>query len=215
MWRAFEDRPVPAALVDRILANARRAPSAGFTQGSAFVVLEGAEQTELFWRHASDEAWRARPNWPGLQRAPVIIVPLADRQAYLDRYSEPDKAAREPGGDRPAAGPQDDRPAAGPQDDRPGAGPQDDGAAWPVPYWLVDTAFATMLMLLTATDAGLGALFFRLHHSEAELLRALRVPDGYQPIGALAIGWPAPDRPSPSLARGRRPAAEVIHRGGW
>ena len=30
------------------------------------------------------------------------------------------------------------------------------GSAWPVPYWLVDTAFATMLMLLTATDAGLG-----------------------------------------------------------
>jgi len=86
---------------------------------------------------------------------------------------------------------------------------------WPVPYWLVDTAFATMLMLLTATDVGLGALFFGLDRGEAELLEALGVPDGYHPIGAVALGWPAPDRPSPSLRRGHRPARQVIHRGGW
>jgi nitroreductase len=189
MVRAFEDRPVPSALVDRILAEALRAPSAGFTQGVHFVVLEGRSQTELFWRHTSDASWRREPNWPALPAAPVVILPLAHRQAYLDRYAEPDK--------------------------RPGPGRATVEAAWPVPYWLVDAAFATMLMLLSATDAGLGALFFRIRHGEAVLLDALRVPGGYQPIGAVALGWPAPDRPSPSLARGRRPADEVIHRGGW
>jgi nitroreductase len=119
-------------------------------------------------------------------RAPVIILPLANKQAYLDRYAEPDKAA---------------------------TGMSDEDR-WPVPYWLVDTSFAAMAMLLTAVDAGLGALFFGLDHGEEELLTALGVPGGYTPIGAIALGWPdGNDRPSPSLARGHR--ASVIHRGRW
>ena len=36
------------------------------------------------------------------------------------------------------------------------------------------------------------------------------------PIGTVAIGYARPnDRPSPSLNRGHRPAAEIIHRGKW
>ena len=49
MVRNFESRPVPPDIVDRILANALHAPSAGFTQGWAFLVLEGREHTERFW----------------------------------------------------------------------------------------------------------------------------------------------------------------------
>jgi nitroreductase len=188
MCRSFEATPISVHLVDRVLASARRAPSAGFSQGSAFVVLEGPEQTQLFWSHASEAAWRERPTWPGLLRAPVIVLPLAHKQAYLDRYSEPDKA---------------------------GLGRQEE-SAWPVPFWLVDTAFATMLMLLAAVDVGLGALFFGLPRGERALLAELGVPSSYEPIGAVALGWPdADDRPSPSLARGHRPAGEVIHRGRW
>ncbi len=44
MVRNFEDRPVPAEALERILDHARRAPSAGHTQGFAFLVLEGPEQ---------------------------------------------------------------------------------------------------------------------------------------------------------------------------
>ncbi len=186
MCRSFEDRPVPPDVLDRILANAQRAPSAGFSQGWAFVVLEGAETAE-FWERTTDEDWRDDPTWPGLMRAPVVIVPLAHKQAYLDRYSEPDKAL---------------------------AGLQHE-SAWDVPYWLVDTAFATMTILLTASDAGLGALFFGLDRGERHFLDSVGVPEGYQAIGAVALGWPAPDRPSPSLKRGHRPSEEVIHRGRW
>ena len=188
MCRSFEDRPVDAELLDRVLGNAQRAPSAGFSQGWAFVVLEGPDQTGTFWESTADEWWRADPNWPGLLRAPVIILPLAHKQTYLDRYSEPDKI-------------------------RFGLG---DERKWPVPFWLVDTAFATMAMLLTAADVGLGALFFGIARGEQELLTGLGVPGGHQAIGAVALGWPAgDDRPSGSLKRGRRPGRDVVHRGHW
>ncbi len=188
MVRSFEDRPVPPEVVDRILENALHAPSAGFSQGWAFVVLEGREQTSVFWETTTDPSWRDRPNWPELMNAPVVILPLSHKRAYVERYSEPDKEGTE----------------------------MDDEAKWPVPYWDIDTAFASMIMLLTVVDAGLGALFFGIVHGEREMLAALGVPDGYRPIGAIALGYPAAgDRPSPSLARGRRPVEEVVHRGRW
>ena len=190
MVRSFDSRPVDPEVLDRILANALRGPSAGFSQGFALIVLEGPEQTARFWAHASDEGWRHEPDWPGLLRAPVIVIPLAHKQAYLDRYAEPDKAR---------------------------AGLQDE-AAWPAPFWTVDTAFAAMLVLLSAVDAGLGALFFGLRREEqAGVLADLGVPSGYDPIGVIALGHAAAgDRPSGSpLSRPRRPSAEMIHRGRW
>src|SRR6202007_735656 len=43
MVRTFTGEPVPAETLERILANAVRGPSAGFSQGQAFLVLTGAE----------------------------------------------------------------------------------------------------------------------------------------------------------------------------
>src|SRR5438067_2903364 len=142
MVRAFLDRPRPEGALDRLLANAQRAPSAGFSQGWGFVVLEGRDQTARFWNAVSDDEWRGGRRGAGLIRAPAIVVPLSHKQAYLDRYGEPDKDY---------------------------AGMQDE-SAWPVPYWDVDTGFAALLMLLTATDLGLGALFFGIPRREAELM---------------------------------------------
>ncbi len=188
MVRSYQDRPLDDGVLDAILSAALRAPSAGFTQASRFVVLEGREQTDRFWRHTLPAEDRAHFRWPGLLRAPVLVLPLAHRQAYLDRYREADKA---------------------------GAGLERE-SGWPVPYWHVDCAFATMLVLLAAVDAGLGALFFGIFRGERELLAELGVPPGYQPIGAVAIGHPADDdRPSASVARGRRTLQDVVHRGRW
>ncbi|MDP9387007.1 MAG: nitroreductase family protein [Actinomycetota bacterium] len=186
--RSYEDRPLDPGVLDAIVAGAVRAPSAGFTQGWAFVVLEGPEQTEVFWRHTLPPDDRETFHWPGLLRAPALVLPLASRQAYLDRYAEPDKLRARLW----------------------------DPSAWPVPYWYVDCAFATMLVLLGAVDAGLGAAFFGIFRGERELLDALGVPGDHRPIGAVAIGHPAADdRPSASVARGRRPLDEVVHRGRW
>jgi nitroreductase len=186
MARTFDDRPLDPAVVERILANGLRAPSAGFTQGWAFLVLEGREETERFWQATFPTAeGRGRFRWRGLFKAPLLIVCLSHKDAYLDRYAEPDKGWA----------------------DR-------DESRWPVPYWDVDAGFAALLMLLSAVDAGLGALFFGVF--EADRFRgAFGVPSAYTPVGALAIGHPLPDEPSPSLRRGRRPLDEVVHRGRW
>jgi nitroreductase len=186
MVRNFEDRPVPPEALERILDHARRAPSAGHTQGFAFLVLEGPEQVGRFWDCTFPAERRTEFRWQGLFRAPVIILPCASKAAYLERYAEPDKGWT----------------------DR-------DEARWPVPYWDIDCGFATMAMLLTAVDEGLGALFFGVFDGLAELRTAFGIPDDFHPIGAVALGWPAPDEPSPSLRRGRRPDDEVIHRGHW
>jgi nitroreductase len=187
MMRNFEDRPVPPDVLDRILDNALHAPSAGFSQGWAFLVLEGPDETGRFWDASFDHEHREEFAYDGLFRAPVVIVCLSHKQAYLDRYAEPDKGWTDKA-----------------------------ESHWPVPYWDIDTGFASLLMLLTAVDAGLGALFFGIFPERVGGVRgAFGIPDAYTPIGAIAVGYAATDRPSPSLKRGRRPAEQVIHRRRW
>lgn len=185
MVRAFDARPIPPDLLQRILENAQRGPSAGHTQGYAFLVLEGDGETQRYWNAVLPVARRERFPWPGLLCAPLLIIPLADKQAYLERYAEADKQR-----------------------------PLGDAGGWPTPYWHIDAGFAALLMLLTATDAGLGALFFSVADIAA-FRNAFGVPDRLHPIGAIALGYPLPERRSSSLRRGRRPEAEVIHRGRW
>jgi len=188
MVRAFHERPLPPGTLDHILELGLHAPSAGFSQGWAFVVLEGPEQTRRYWDTTLPADRRDGFPWPGLLSAPALIIPLAHAQTYVDRYGEPDKAS---------------------------TGLGDSADDWPVPYWLIDTAMSSMLLLLGAVDAELGALFFGIFDHEDALLAELGVPEGYQPIGTIALGYPADDRPSGSTGRGRRPLDDVVHRGGW
>jgi nitroreductase len=191
MVRRYTDDPVDAVLVDRMLEHAIRAPSAGFSQGWAFLVLDRPEDVGRFWEVTTPPAVRdgaaERPWLAGMRSAPVVVVPLASKDAYLDRYAEPDKGWT----------------------DR-------DEARWPVPYWLVDTGMASLLMLLTAVDEGLGACFFGIPPERTDAFReAFGVPADHIPIGAVTVGHPAADRRSPSLRRGRRGVDEVVHRGHW
>ena len=68
---------------------------------------------------------------------------------------------------------------------------------------------ALVLIPLTRSASSLLGL------NTATFRAAYGVPAEYTPIGALAIGHPAPDHRSPSLRRGRRPVAEVAHWGEW
>jgi nitroreductase len=190
MVRAFEPTPLPREVVGRILESAQRGPSAGFTQGFEFLIFDGPEQTARFWDYQTSRGHVPASREAAVRAAPLLIVPLAHAQAYVERYQEPDKVA---------------------------VG-RTTTADWPAPYWVVDTAFATLLILLTAVDAGLGAFYFSLAPSSAGIppfRQAFGIPEEYEPIGAIAVGYPVPDRPSPSLRRGRRPPTQVLHFGAW
>src|SRR6202012_852618 len=84
MVRQFRDDPVPQESLDRILANAVRGPSAGFSHGQSFLVLTGEVLPE-FWEIAGAAVHEAA------QTAPLVIVPFSVKRVYLDRYAEPDK----------------------------------------------------------------------------------------------------------------------------
>jgi nitroreductase len=185
MVRAFEDRALAPAVVDRLLTNATRAPSAGFSQGWAFLALEGHDDTQRFWHAIA----HGSPPHERVYNAPLIVVCLSHKQAYLDRYAKPDKGWT----------------------DR-------DETRWPAPYWHIDTGFAALLMLLTAVDEGLGGLFFGIVPDRIDAFRtAFAVPADYHPIGAVAVGYAVHnERPSGSpVTRRRRPLADVVHRGRW
>ena len=186
MVRAFDGRAVEPDSLERVLDAARRAPSAGNSQGWAFVVLEGTD-TARFWDITLPAERRESFKWQQLLDAPVIILPIADREAYLSRYREPDKAAT-------------------------GLG---EAGRWPIPYWQVDTAFATMLLLLAAENEGLGALFFGVFRGGDQLMSSLGVPLGMELIGAVAVGHAALDEAGRSAERPRRALSELVHRGGW
>ena len=187
MTRAFTREPVEPAAVDRMLDLARRGPSAGKTASLDFLVLEG-EQTARYWDTTLPAERRDAFPWPQLLDAPVLVIPWVEPDAYVRRYSESDKAST-------------------------GLGAGQD--AWKVPYWWVDGGAAAMTLLLAVEAEGLGALLFGLFEHEDAVRAEFGVPDGQRAIGALAIGHPAPDRPSMSAARARGSFDEVVHRGDW
>ncbi|TML00920.1 MAG: nitroreductase family protein [Actinobacteria bacterium] len=185
MVRTFESGQVDPSIVERILRHGQRAPSAGYSQGFEFLLLEGPDQTARFWEAATAD----EPVLQGVRAAPIIVIPFASKDVYLDRYAEEDKK----------------------WEDR-------DESRWPVPYWYIDAAFASMLILLSAVNEGLGALFFGLHPPTIPRVKeTFGVPDGWDPIGAIAIGHPSGEDPVRSSAhtRRRKQFQEVVHRGHW
>jgi len=164
MVRSFAQDALAAEVVEGIVRAALRAPSAGNTGATAWVVLRGAAETEVYWDATTDSAWReASPRWEGLRRAPVILLAYSSAELYVERYAEPDKAASGLGT---------------------GIG------AWPVPYWTGDAAFGVMTVLLAAVDAGLGACVMGNFRGEEALGSALGIPQGWRLFSAVLVGRP-------------------------
>ncbi|MGA9279646.1 nitroreductase family protein [Ilumatobacter sp.] len=190
MTRAFTADPIDPAVIDDLVDLASRAPSAGKTQGWHALVLEGADQVSRYWDIALPAEQRSTFRWTHLLDAPVLMLVFADPTAYVERYSEPDKA-------------------------RTGLGAGVE--AWPTPYWTVDASMSAMTVLLAAEDRGLGALFFGVFQREDAVRAELDVPDHLQVIGMIALGHPRVDgdEPGRSAPRRRRSADQIIHRGRW
>jgi nitroreductase len=129
MVRSYRPDPVDPAAVERILDAARRAPSAGFSQGQSFVVVTGPTARARVAEVCGESSYRARGFAPWVSSAPVLVVPCVRQADYHERYAEPDKAR-----------------SVLPRD-------------WPVPYWWVDGGAALMLLLLATVDEYLAAGF--------------------------------------------------------
>src|SRR5207237_2505338 len=96
---------------ERILRNAASGRSAGYSQGYAFLVLDGRDEVERFWS-ALQGGDIEPPVDPEVMNAPLVMVPMANKDIYLDRYAEDDKRWTD-----------------------------HDESRWPVPYWHIDTGF--------------------------------------------------------------------------
>ncbi len=191
MVRRFDpDSPVEPSAVRDLVSLAVRAPSAGFSQGWDFVLLEHPADRATFWAATRDdgadrEAWAPDDWWTGVSAAPALVVCLSDPGAYLDRYAEPDKGWADRAVER-----------------------------WPVPYWDTDTAMAAMIMLLAAQDRGLGALFFGVPAARHDHVRAaLDIPPGHRVVGVVALGHEAERVSGSARTRRRRGVDDVLHVG--
>jgi len=187
MVRRYGPEPVDPTVLDRMLSHAQRAPNAGFAQGWAFLVLDTAADVARFWESTGADPDTHNTWLDGMRTAPVVIVPLACKDAYLDRYAEPDKGWTDRDEDR-----------------------------WPVPYWWVDTGMAALLILQTAVDEGLGACFFGIPGEHVDSFRTqFGIPDDHRPVGAITVGHRESDTGSAGSPARRERRSDVVHRGHW
>jgi nitroreductase len=176
MVRNYSDEPVSDEVLERVVQAARKAPSAGFTQGTAFVIITDPTVRTAVANLCDEPEYVAAGFDPWISKAPAHIVVCVSEDAYHRRYHEPDKV-----------------------DD---AGHEID---WPVPFWWIDAGAALMLVLLTAVDEGLAAGFLGTDAAELQRLLEIpteMVPIGIVTVGhpasdrrssSLKRGW-RPDR---------------------
>ncbi len=133
MVRNYTEDPVDPDALARIADAGRRAPSAGYSQGQAFVVVTNPADRRQIASLAGEDGYTAAGFEPWISRAPAHIVVCASESEYRRRYREADKASY--GKELP----------------------------WPVPYWWVDAGAALQNILLAAVDEGLAAGFLGCH----------------------------------------------------
>ncbi len=79
-------------------------------------------------------------------------------------------------------------------------------------FSLVDTSFASLLILLGAVEQGLGACFVGSYDPEA-VAKLLTLPDHVRPVGLITIGYPA-ERPQKSKTP-KLPLKQLVHVDKW
>jgi nitroreductase len=80
-------------------------------------------------------------------------------------------------------------------------------------FGIVDTSFATLLILLGAVEQDLGACFVATYDG-AEVVKILGIPDDARALALVPIGYPAekPRKPPPGP---KLPLSTLVHRDRW
>ncbi|HKM50461.1 MAG TPA: nitroreductase family protein [Candidatus Bathyarchaeia archaeon] len=186
MVRNFQPKSFSLEKINRILEVAQKAPSAGFSQGWAYIVITRPDLRKKIGILQGEEDFYAKRRFHKfISEAPVLIVACTSELLYHERYGEPDKR-REDGRE----------------------------VEWTVPFWYFDLGCACMLIFLAAVNEGLAAAFTGVFRTE-QMRMLLGIPNHFHPVGVISVGYPDSDVKSPSLRRGRRPAREVVHFEQW
>ncbi len=186
MVRNFTDESVSDQDLKKILELALHAPSAGFSQGWAYVVVRNENQRKQVGKVQGETEGYVQSGFGNfISKAPVDIIACTSEQVYHRRYQEKDKI-------------------------------KEDGTEidWPTPYWFFDIGAASMIMLLAAVDLGYSAVFTGVFDPQG-MRKLLSIPEEYHPVGVISIGRRAKDKKSPSLKRGRQPLEHVVHYESW
>jgi len=180
--RAFDPpRPAPPPIIAAAVAAATTAPAPHHTRPWRIVRLTDATRTDLL--DAMEEAWRADLRGDGLADAAVDV--RVARSDALHRAA-PELLALFV--DLSAAHPYPDERRTRAERD----------------LFVLAGGAAIEALLVALSARGLGAAWTSSTvFCAATVQRALDVPDAWEPIGTVAIGWPAapvPPRPSPDTS---------------
>jgi len=186
MVRHFQPQPITMSKIECILEAAQHAPSAGFSQGWAYVVVTDPDlRKRIGTIQGEDDFYATRRFHRFVSEAPVLLVACTSEQLYHERYRESDKL-----------------------------GENGREIEWPVPFWYFDIGCGCMLIFLAVVNEGLAAAFTGVFRTE-EMRQLLNIPSTYHPVGVISIGYPGKDVKSPSLRRGRRSSTQVVHHDRW
>jgi len=173
MVRSFDATPVDATWLEGLCADALRAPTAGNAAGVRMHVVS-ADRIGDYFEAATDAQWRGSSRrYAGLARAGAAVIVTARVDDYLRRYAEPDKAASG----------------------------LDERDAWPVPYWYVDAAMATMALLLLLEESDWQAALWGNFRHSTRVLAWIGAGDE-ELVATVLIGHDdGADRPTSSRGR--------------
>jgi nitroreductase len=137
-----QDSQIPTEIINKLLKNAHRSPSAGHTQVQEYiVVIDPITKKKLC---------QASLGQSQVEEASVLIIVCANTSRSVSRYGKR-------------------------------------GTDF---YSIIDGAFASMIILLSAVNEGIGASFVGAFEDN-QIVKILGLPVHVKPIGIIALGYPA------------------------
>jgi nitroreductase len=135
-----QDSQIPTEIINKLLKNAHRSPSAGHTQVQEYiVVIDPITKKKLC---------QASLGQSQVEDASVLIIVCTNTSRSVSRYGRRGTDS------------------------------------------IIDGAFASMIILLSAVNEGIGASFVGAFEDN-QIVKILGLPGHVKPIGIIALGYPA------------------------